>query len=32
MEAFIPGKLANYANGRVHWRTEAAYRKRGRAW
>jgi len=27
---FIPGALRNYANGRVHWRTEAAYRKRWR--
>ena len=30
MTVFLPGKLANYANGRVHWRTEAAYRKRWR--
>src|SRR5215468_8679330 len=27
---FVPVKLKNYANGRVHWRTEADYRKRVR--
>lgn len=30
LELFIPGHLKNYANGRVHWRTEAGYRKRWR--
>jgi hypothetical protein len=30
MTAFIPGSIHNYANGRVHWRTESAYRKQWR--
>jgi hypothetical protein len=30
MNAFIRGSIRNYANGRVHWRTESAYRKRWR--
>jgi hypothetical protein len=30
LSVFLPGALKNYANGRVHWRTEAAYRKRWR--
>jgi hypothetical protein len=30
MTAIIPGQLRNYANGRVHWRVEADYRKQWR--